>query len=289
MSAGAAAAALGAARIRAALAARGEANISLATGTSQFDMLNALVEEPDIAWNRVTAFHLDEYVGLPFKHPASLRAYLWQRFHRRLPRPPRAMHYLSGEGDPEAECERVGALLERHPIDVCFAGIGENAHLAFNDPPADFHTRKPYLIVKLDEICRRQQYREGWFRTPTAVPSRAISMSIAQVMAARTIVVTAPDDRKADAVQRALEGPVTNAVPSSVLQRHADAHVFLDEAAAAKLTRLFEANTVSLPCPLPTSPASGRSPATRHPRKNGRSRGKSARSPQPASTASRHG
>jgi glucosamine-6-phosphate deaminase len=232
---GAAAAALGAARIREAIKARGAANIIVATGASQFEMLDALVEAPDVAWDRVTGFHLDEYVGLPITHPASFRNYLWQRFHRRLSLPLRAFHYIAGDTEPHAECARLGALIRQAPIDVCFAGIGENAHLAFNDPPADFETGEPYLVVGLDEDCRKQQFGEGWFRTLNAVPTHAISMSIQQIMASRTIIITAPDERKARAVQRSLEGPVTPAVPSSILQRHGDTHVFLDPASAAQL------------------------------------------------------
>jgi glucosamine-6-phosphate deaminase len=232
---GAAAAALGASLIRETIKARGAANIIVATGASQFEMLNALVEEKNIAWDRVTAFHLDEYVGLPITHPASFRAYLWERFHRRLPLPLRALHYISGEGDPAKECERVGALIKQHPIDVCFAGVGENAHLAFNDPPADFTTKQPYLVVNLDEACRRQQFGEGWFPSLDAVPRQAISMSIQQNLASRTIIITAPDQRKAAAVRDSLEGAVTNKVPSSILQRHADTHVFLDPASASLL------------------------------------------------------
>jgi len=234
---GAAAAALGASLIRETIKARGAAHIIVATGASQFEMLNALVEEKNIAWDRVTAFHLDEYVGLPITHPASFRAYLWERFHRRLPLPLRALHYISGEGDPAKECERVGALIKQHPIDVCFAGVGENAHLAFNDPPADFTTKQPYLVVNLDEACRRQQFGEGWFPSLDAVPSQAISMSIQQILASRTIIITAPDQRKAAAVRDSLEGAVTNKVPSSILQRHADTHVFLDPASASLLAR----------------------------------------------------
>jgi glucosamine-6-phosphate deaminase len=233
---GSAAATFGAARIRAALRARGSANIIVATGASQLEMLAALVEERDIAWDRVTAFHLDEYVGLPITHPASFRAYLWERFHRRLARPLRALHYISGEIDPAAECTRLNALIRRHPIDVCFAGFGENAHLAFNDPPADFTTKQPYIVVKLDEACRRQQLGEGWFKTLGAVPAQAISMSINQIIASKTVIITAPDRRKAVAVQRSLEGPVTNLVPSSILQRHGDTHVFLDRESAALLS-----------------------------------------------------
>jgi glucosamine-6-phosphate deaminase len=237
---GRAAAAAGARAIRQALKARGAANIIVATGASQFELLQALVAEPGIAWDRVTAFHLDEYVGLPITHPASFRGYLWERFHRRLARPLRAFHYIAGDSDPAAECGRLGALIKRHPIDVCFAGIGENAHLAFNDPPADFRTKQPYLVVKLDAACRQQQFGEGWFPSLAAVPARAISMSIRQIMASRTIIITAPERRKAAAVQRSLEGSVTNLVPASILQRHPDTRVFLDAESASLLTRVAQ-------------------------------------------------
>lgn len=233
--AGQAAAARGADGIRQALAARGHANIIVATGASQFELLDGLVQEADIAWERVTAFHLDEYVGIGVTHPASFRAYLWKRFHQRLPRPLQAFHYLSGEDDPQAECARVGALILEHPIDVCFAGIGENGHLAFNDPPADFDTDEPYLVVSLDEACRRQQLGEGWFKTFEEVPARAISMSVRQIMKSRAIIITAPDERKAKAVRDAIEGPVTNKVPSSILQQHPDTHVYLDPASSSLL------------------------------------------------------
>ncbi|HWA87271.1 MAG TPA: glucosamine-6-phosphate deaminase [Opitutus sp.] len=232
---GAAAASVGAARIRDAINARGFANIIVATGASQFEMLDALVEEPDIAWDKVTGFHLDEYVGIPITHPASFRAYLWERFHRRLPRPLRAFHYIAGDGDPQQECDRLAALIQAHPIDVCFAGIGENGHLAFNDPPADFTTKKPYLVVNLDEACRRQQYGEGWFGNLADVPKQAISMSIHRIMLSKTVIITAPDARKAKAVRDSLAGPVTNRMPSSILQTHADTHVFLDPESAALL------------------------------------------------------
>jgi glucosamine-6-phosphate deaminase len=232
---GAAAAAFGATRLRAVIAARGAANIIVATGASQFEMLDALVQQPGIAWDRVTAFHLDEYVGLPIAHPASFRGYLWERFHRRLPVSLRAFHYIAGDLDAARECERLGALIRQHPIDVCFAGIGENGHLAFNDPPANFTTEDPYVIVSLDDACRRQQLGEGWFPNFDAVPKQAISMSIRQIMKSQTIVITAPDARKAQAVRDTLEGPVTNTVPASILQEHADTHVFLDPPAAQLL------------------------------------------------------
>ncbi len=232
---GQAAAALGANLLRETLAQRGEANIIVATGASQFEMLEALLEETGIAWDKVTLFHLDEYVGLPVTHPASFRKYLWERFHSKLPAPVRAFHYVAGDNDPTLECERLGRLITQHPIDICFAGIGENSHLAFNDPPADFDTEAPYLVVNLDEACRKQQYGEGWFDSLDKVPSQAISMSIQQILKSRHILITAPDERKAQAVRDSLEGPVTNQIPSSILQQHPNTHIFLDPASASLL------------------------------------------------------
>lgn len=234
--AGARAAADGAAAIREAIAQRGQANIVVATGMSQFEMLEHLVAEPDIDWSRVTAFHLDEYVGLPITHPASFRLYLWRRFVSRLPLPLRAFHYINGEQDGQAEAERVGKIIRKHPIDVSFIGIGENGHIAFNDPPADFKTRRPYLVVELDEACRRQQLGEGWFPTLNDVPSRAISMSVRQILAAAKIICTVPDARKAKAVRDAVEGRVTRNVPASILQKHPHCTLYLDEPAASMLS-----------------------------------------------------
>jgi glucosamine-6-phosphate deaminase len=232
---GKAAAAAGAERIRAALRERDTANIIVATGASQFEMLDQLVREPVISWPRVTAFHLDEYVGLSIAHPASFRRYLWERFVSRLPLPLKAFHYLDGEGDARAECSRVGDIIRRHPIDVAFVGIGENGHLAFNDPPADFETSEPYLVVELDEACRRQQLGEGWFPTFDDVPRQAISMSVRQIMQSRAIVCTVPDERKAQAVRNAVKGAVSPQVPASILQRHPSVTLFLDEPAASLL------------------------------------------------------
>lgn len=234
-SAGGAAAALGGRLLRETIESRGRANIIVATGVSQFDLVAALTKEPDIAWERVTVFHLDEYVGLPVTHAASFRAYLWNRFHRRLPRPLRAFHYVAGDEDPRAECQRLGRLIRQNPIDICFAGIGENAHLAFNDPPADFKAREPYQVVTLDQACRRQQLREGWYTKLKHVPRRAISMSVHQIMQSRTIIITAPERRKAEAVRATVKGPVTPEVPASILQRHPDTHLFLDASSAALL------------------------------------------------------
>jgi len=233
--AGDAAAAEGAKAIRAALDNRGAANIIVATGASQFEMLDALTMQHGIGWNAVTAFHLDEFVGLPIAHRASFRLYLWRRFVSRLPLPLAAFHYVNAEQDPAAECQRLAPILRRHPIDVAFVGIGENGHLAFNDPPADFETDESYLVVNLDDACRRQQFGEGWFDSLDEVPRRAISMSVRQIMSARKIICTVPDQRKAEAVRAAVEGPVTPHVPASILQRHPDVTLYLDLASASLL------------------------------------------------------
>src|SRR6185312_13798064 len=234
---GKAAAAAGAEHIRRALAERGAANIIVATGASQFEMLAAMVAESNINWNHVTGFHLDEYVGLPISHPASFRGYLWQRFVSKLPQPPRAFHFLDGERDPHAECQRVAEIIRRHPIDVAFVGIGENGHLAFNDPPADFETEEPYLIVQLDDACRRQQLGEGWFPTFDDVPKQAISMSVRQIMKSGAIICTVPDERKAEAVRNSVEGQMTTQVPASILQRHERCALYLDKPAASLLRK----------------------------------------------------
>jgi glucosamine-6-phosphate deaminase len=231
------AAALGAAYIRQALKERGGANVIVATGASQFEMLGELVKQPDIDWQRVTFFHLDEYVGMPITHPASFRKYLKERLVEQLPQPPQAFHYIDAEKDVQAECRGLGELIRQHPIDVAFIGIGENGHLAFNDPPADFNTEEPYIQVNLDEACRKQQFGEGWFPTLADVPTNAISMSIKQILKSKAIVCTVPDQRKAEAVKNAVEGEVTPNVPASILQRHPQTTLFLDVAAASMLKR----------------------------------------------------
>jgi len=233
---GTAAAAAGAENMRKALRERGEVHIIVATGASQFEMLEALTREAGIDWAKVTVFHLDEYVGLPIDHPASFRKYLKERFEDRLPGPVRAFHYINGEEDAAAECERVGTLISNAPIDVAFVGIGENGHLAFNDPPADFDTGSPYLVVDLDEDCRKQQFGEGWFPTLDAVPGKAISMSVRQIMKSGAIICTVPDERKAEAVRKAVEGEVSPKVPASILQEHGDCRLYLDGPAASLLS-----------------------------------------------------
>lgn len=233
------AAAQGGGWVQEALEARGRATVVLATGASQFEMLAALGSLPSVAWERVTFFHLDEYLGLPASHPASFRRYLWERFHSKLPVPPRAFHYLDGEAvDPVAECRRVGALIAEDSVDVAFIGIGENGHLAFNDPPADFEVPDPYIVVTLDEGCRRQQAGEGWFPSLEDVPRRAISMSIRQILRSRHLVVTVPDRRKATAVRDSIEGPITPSVPASILRRHPSCQLFLDVESASLLSNV---------------------------------------------------
>ncbi|MBT3243508.1 MAG: glucosamine-6-phosphate deaminase [Bacteroidetes bacterium] len=219
----------GAGLIREAILTNGSANIILATGASQFEMLSELVKQ-DIEWEKVTAFHLDEYIGLSENHPASFRKYLKERFVEKISL--NKFHYIRGETDPFAECSRLGEIIRKYPIDVAFVGIGENGHLAFNDPPADFDTDDPYLIVKLDDKCRRQQLGEGWFPIFDDVPEEAISMSVKQIMKSRSIICSVPDVRKADAVKESLKGEITPLVPASVLQQHKAVWMYLDKNSA---------------------------------------------------------
>lgn len=214
----------------------GRARVIAATGASQFEFLDALVALPHVDWTNVHMFHLDEYVGLSDTHPASFRRYLRERIVACVN--PGVFHFLAGDAaDPAAECRRVGRLLQQAPIDVAFVGIGENGHLAFNDPPADFVTEEAYLVVELDEACRRQQLGEGWFASLDDVPRRAISMSIRQILKAREILCVVPDARKARAVRDCLEGDVSPRHPSSILQTHARTTVYLDRDSAALLAR----------------------------------------------------
>ena len=220
--------------IRTAIATKGEANIILATGTSQFETLKQLLREPNIDWSRVTMFHLDEYIGLPDSHPASFRKYLKERFIANVSL--KATHLINAETRPEVECDRLAKLILQHPSDVALVGIGENGHLAFNDPPADFNTEEPYIIVDLDEACRRQQLGEGWFPSLDSVPSQAISMSIRQIMKSAHIICSVPDERKAEAVKNSVEQSVSNRYPASILQQHSDCNLYLDKAASKLLT-----------------------------------------------------
>lgn len=221
--------------LRQAIAAKGQANIIVATGTSQFETLIGLIAEKDIDWSKVVMFHLDEYIGLPDTHPASFRKYLRERFLAKLP-PLKASYLIDGEVDPAVECARLNGIIAQHPIDLALVGVGENGHLAFNDPPADFDTEDPYIVVDLEEQCRRQQFNEGWFGSIGEVPRQAISMSVRQIMKSKHIVCSVPDSRKALAVKNSLEKPVSNLFPASILQQHASCAFYLDAASAQLLS-----------------------------------------------------
>ncbi|WP_423129375.1 glucosamine-6-phosphate deaminase [Gaoshiqia sp. Z1-71] len=223
----------GADLIRKAIAEKGYANVIVATGASQFEMLSELVKE-DLDWSVVWAFHLDEYIGIPESHPASFRKYLKERFADVVS--PCEFIYVNGENDPQKECTRLGELISKHPIDVAFVGIGENSHLAFNDPPADFETEDAYLAVNLDDNCRRQQMGEGWFPTIEDVPKQAISMSVKQIMKSKAIICSVPDKRKADAVKKTVEGEISPAIPASIMRRHTAIWLYLDRDSASHLS-----------------------------------------------------
>ncbi len=220
--------------IKKAIAENGQANIILATGTSQFETLQRLLTHTDIDWGKVVMFHLDEYIGLPITAPASFRKYLQERFIDQVPAL-KAYYLIDGEADPAQECARLGELIAAHPIDMAQVGIGENGHLAFNDPPADFYTEDAYIVVELDEACRRQQFNEGWFATMEDVPKQAISMSIPQILKSKTIVCSVPDERKAQAVKNCAELPISNKYPAGILKTHDDCILYLDENSASLL------------------------------------------------------
>ncbi len=221
--------------LREAIARQGSARLILATGASQFSLLASLVAAPGVDWSAVTMFHLDEYVGMSVDHPASFRRYLSERFVSRVPSLAATCFVEGDAADIEAECDRLAACIGQAPVDVACIGIGENGHIAFNDPPADFATERPFIVVDLDEACRRQQLGEGWFATLDDVPRRAVSMSIRQILKSRRIVCTVPDERKAEAVRGALEGEISNRLPASVLRTHQACTLYLDEPAAALL------------------------------------------------------
>ena len=221
--------------IQKAIEEKGYANVILATGTSQFETLNQLVSEKGVDWSKVVMFHLDEYIELPVTHLASFRKYLKERFLEKVPSL-KAVYLINGESNPEEECNRLGELINQHPIDVALVGIGENGHLAFNDPPADFSTQEPYLVVQLDELCRQQQLAEGWFDSLEEVPAKAISMSIHQIMKSKNIICSVPDKRKAQAVKNCLEHSPSQLNPASILQRHPNCRFYFDQTSSALLS-----------------------------------------------------
>lgn len=224
--------------IREAIDAKGSARIVAATAASQTDFLDALSHEPRIDWSKVEAFHLDEYIGIPITHEGSFRKMLLEQLIQKTGIT--KYHLLDGEHDPTETVARVGAELASAPVDIAFLGIGENGHLAFNDPPADFETEAPYLIVNLDEACRQQQVGEKWFPDIPAVPKQAISMSVRQIMKAKELIAVVPDSRKARAVRDCFEGEIGPMHPASILRTHADATVYLDRYSAALLTAALE-------------------------------------------------
>ena len=212
--------------INQAIAERETAYVIAATGASQFEFLESLAKE-EVDRSRVVFFHLDEYVGLAESHPASFRRYLKERVVRCLH--PQAFHFLDGEADEiSEECRRVGNLIAQQTIDVAFVGIGENGHLAFNDPPADFETEEPYIVVNLDDACRQQQVGEGWFKRIVDVPTQAISISIKQILKSRNILCIVPDQRKAEAVRASVKLDVSPMRPASILQQHECVTLYLD-------------------------------------------------------------
>ncbi len=236
---GAAAAKQAVSILRDVISHRGNARIIAATGASQFAFLDALTASGEVDWKKVEMFHLDEYIGLPITHPASFRKYLMERLISKTGM--ERYHLLDGKGDPQQVCRQVGKELNAAPINVAFVGIGENGHLAFNDPPADFETEEPYLIVNLDEACRRQQVGEGWFADLSEVPTQAISMSIRQILKAEKIICIAPDKRKAKAIQSCFTGDISPLAPASILRTHPDVTIYLDTDSSS----LLEPETIS--------------------------------------------
>ena len=219
------------------ISSKGHATFIMATGKSQLEFIKNLTDDSTLDWSKTTMFHLDEYIGLPETHPASFRKYLKERFVAKTPRL-KVFHFVDGEKEnPEEECARLGELIQHHPVDGAFVGIGENGHLAFNDPPADFNTEQPFIVVTLNEACRRQQLGEGWFGSFDDVPKQAISMSIKQILKSHRLIVSVPDKRKAKAVLFTVEGEVSNMCPASILQTHPDCHLFLDLESASLLKK----------------------------------------------------
>jgi len=226
------AAQLGMDLINQAITRKGVANVIFATGAAQFEMLRNFVTLP-IQWKAVNGFHLDEYIGLSINHKASFRKFLKERFVDLTN--PGNFFYIDGETDPDQECRRLNQLILKYPIDVAFVGIGENSHLAFNDPPADFDIGDPYIQVTLDEACRKQQMGEGWFATVDDVPKKAISMSIKQILKSENIIAVVPEQRKAKAVQLTMESEISPSVPATALRWHSRTTLFLDRESSSLL------------------------------------------------------
>jgi glucosamine-6-phosphate deaminase len=240
VSLGKAAADQAATAIRRAIREHGQARVIAATAASQFEFLDALTKSPDIDWQQVELFHLDEYIGLPITHPGSFRKMLLEQLIEKtgITR----YHLLDGDGDGDAPdvVRRASAALASAPVDIAFVGVGENGHLAFNDPPADFKTEEPYLIVSLDEACRLQQVGEAWFADISQVPTQAISMSVRQILKAKEILAVVPGPRKAQAVKACFEGEISPMAPASILRTHPNATIYLDKNSAALLSTALQ-------------------------------------------------
>ena len=229
------AAAQAAAVIEQAIDKRGRARILVATGASQLQFLDALNSSKGVDWSKVEMFHLDEYIGISRTHRASFCNYLIERFVRKTK--VGVYHLLDGEAEPEAVIGEIGQKISAAPVDVAFAGIGENSHLAFNDPPADLVTEDPYHVVNLDQACRRQQVSEGWFERIEDVPAKAISITIRQLLKTRAIISVVPDARKAKAVKRCVDGAIGPMAPASLLRTHTAVTLYLDRESSALLDR----------------------------------------------------
>jgi len=223
--------------IRGAIKNKGFANIILATGTSQFETLKQLTQE-DVDWKQVTMFHLDEYIGLPESSPAGFRRYLKERFIQKTGGL-KQVYLINGEKNPAEECHRLNEIIRNTRIDIALLGIGENGHLGFNDPPADFETEESFIVVDLDEKCRRQQLGEGWFQQIDDVPRQAITMSVKQIMKSEQIICSVPDSRKAQALKDCFDNPVSNLFPASILQEHPHCICFLDTLSSALLNKSY--------------------------------------------------
>jgi glucosamine-6-phosphate deaminase len=219
--------------IREAIRRNGSARIIAASAASQFEFLEALVQSEGIDWPRVELFHLDEYIGIPPSHPASFCKFLEERLISKTGIT--QTHLLNGVGDTQSVIRAASEAVSSAPVDVAFIGIGENGHIAFNDPPADFETEDPFLVVALDEACRRQQVGEGWYKSIDEVPTHAISMSVLQILKAKEILAIVPDQRKAQAIKKCFDGEITPLAPASMLRTHPRASIYLDIHSAALL------------------------------------------------------
>jgi len=226
--------------INKAIRQKGTATFVIATGVSQLDFIEHLITDGNVDWSKTRMFHLDEYIGLPETHPASFRKYLKEKFISKVNRI-KEINLINGDAaDPQKECERLNKILQNEIVDIAFVGVGENGHLAFNDPPANFKIEDPYIIVNLDEHCRKQQVGEGWFNSIEDVPQQAISMSIKQIMKSKNIICTIPGKRKAQAVKDCFgTDKILPIYPSSILKKHKNCFVFLDFDSAKYLSKIY--------------------------------------------------